>query len=66
MQEILLLAEGLGRLHSLRELVLLRSDHKNQQDLGLTEIFLRALSHTQINYSRVVIEDLVGNVRLLQ
>lgn len=68
LQEVLLLAEGLGGLHSLKEVVLLRRhiDGEDQQDFGLVEVSLRALSHTRINYSRVVIEDLLGDVRLLQ
>ena len=66
-----MLAEGLGGLHSLKEVkevVLLRRHiaGEDQQDFRLIEVSLRALSHTRINYSRVVIEDLVGDVRLLQ
>lgn len=66
LQEVLLLAEGLGGLRSLREFVLLKQHGEGRQDFGLIEVVLRALSRTLIHYSRIVIEDLVGDFRLLQ
>ena len=56
--------EGLSGLRSLKDVVLLKG--LGGKDIGFSEILLRALSNTLVDYSRVVIGDLPGHVRLLQ